>query len=312
MLGRAPTKSARWPLAPRSCRVRSSTQAPSVSSRSHRGEIEDDAALVADGGEEIGDAALDRRRLIGGPARRQASRAARRRCWSIRQPAVRGRRRSWPRRPVSRPVPERVDTASKRREVEAWFNAAWPGMLSRMLRWAAMRLLTIAIERFPIAGRLHHRPRLPHRGRRGHGRDHRRATAARAAANACPTPATARPSRASPRRSRRSGAAIEAGLDRARSAGAAAAGRRPQRARLRALGPRGEAAAACRRMSAPASPACGPVDDRLHHQPRRARRRWPAAARKRGDRPILKIKLGGARATSRGSPPCAPPRPTRP
>ena len=31
-------------------------------------EIEDDAPLVADGRDEVGDAALDRRRLVGGPA----------------------------------------------------------------------------------------------------------------------------------------------------------------------------------------------------------------------------------------------------
>ena len=65
---RAPTKSAEWPL--RAEIVPGPVEHPGAERVEpfDRGEIEDDAALVADGGEEIGDAALDRRRLIGGPA----------------------------------------------------------------------------------------------------------------------------------------------------------------------------------------------------------------------------------------------------
>ena len=101
-----------------------------------------------------------------------------------------------------------------------------------------------------------------------------------AAANACPTPATAR-------RLDSVAAQIE-GLPRAvrprRAAAPAAGRRRPQRGRLRALGPRGEAH---RRAGSGSSPACraGPGDHRLHAVARhpggdaRRRRRGTPTAR---------------------------------
>ena len=73
-----------------------------------------------------------------------------------------------------------------------------------------MRRLTIATERFPIAGAFTIARGAAHRGRRGHGRDRATATPS-GAANACPMPATARPSKASLPRSRRSGARSRAG-----------------------------------------------------------------------------------------------------
>ena len=102
-----------------------------MSSRSTDDEIEDDAALVADGGEEIGDAALDRRRLIGGPA------AGKRRAQLVADLVDRQLRFA---NDVARgqgvlfPVPS---PACRYRfeagEVEAWLTG-WPGMLSRMVK----------------------------------------------------------------------------------------------------------------------------------------------------------------------------------
>ena len=143
-----------------------------------------------------------------------------------------------------------------------------------------MRLLTVAIERFPIAGRF-----IIARGARTEA--------------VVVTVAITEGDAVGPRRMRalcplrrdrrrrgcgdRGAAARDRGRARPRRApGSDAAGRRPERPRLRALGPRRQAErrpGPCERRHRP--PAAGL--DRLHHQPRRTRRN--GRRRPQGERP---------------------------
>ena len=95
------------------------------------------------------------------------------------------------------------------------------------------------------------------------------------------------------RRSRLMRAAIEAGADRGAVAAAPAARRGAQRARLRALGSRGQAlgipAYRARRPAAALRPSRPPSRCRSARP-----RRWRRPPRQRRAHPLLKVKLGGA------------------
>ena len=167
-------------------------------------------------------------------------------------------------RPLRRIAAGTTDNHNGRAARRARFVLARPSDVSRAMRHGRFRLqlrtamspapisLTVRTERWPIAGTLHDQPRRQDRGR-GRGRRTDRRPPSRAAANACPMRATARPSTASSPRSRRCGRARA----RPRPHGAAtgdAGRRRAQRARLRVLGSRGQARRHARPMSSPASP----------------------------------------------------------
>ena len=155
---------------------------------------------------------------------------------------------------------------------------------------------------------LHHLAWLEDRSRGHHLHDHRRWRAP-AAANACPTGATARRWKAcarqieavAPTRSRRRRPRRPADAD--------AGGRGAQRGRLRAVGPGGQARAAfaCRDTRRPAPPRA--ARDRLHAVARRRRRRWP---HRRAPMPRGRCSRSrsAAKATSRASARWSRPRPT--
>ena len=122
------------------------------------------------------------------------------------------------------------------------------------------------------------------------------------AANACPIPATARPSRAS-RRDRGDAARSSPGS----TATALQARCRPARRATRSTARSGTSrpsAPACRPGSSPGSPR----RDRCRPPTRSAsarRRRWREAAASAAQRPLLKLKLGGDGDLGRVSRPCA-------
>ena len=162
------------------------------------------------------------------------------------------------------------------------------------------RDLNVARRALADPRRVYHLARREARGRRGGG-DHQRRRPSAAEANASLTPATARASRAWL-------AAIEAARrhrDRPRprrDSGLAAAGRRAQRARLRAVGFRGEEIGpergrACRSCAAPrrARPPSPSRSPRL--------RRWRPARTRSCALSVAQAQAWRRRATRRGSPP---------
>ena len=153
------------------------------------------------------------------------------------------------------------------------------------------RSLTVAIERFPIAGDLHHRARA--RARRPRSSPRRSGTAPRpAAANACPMRVMARPSTGvaatiehAERRDRRR-------ADPGGFAGRPPRRRRPQRARLRALGPRRQTCRECA-PHVTAGLSRWPPATTAYTISLAAPAAMAGAARAAAERPILKIKFGG-------------------
>ena len=133
-------------------------------------------------------------------------------------------------------------------------------------------------------------------------------TVSAAAANACPIRATARPSRAWRPRSRRCAPRIAAGLSRRGAARGACRRRRPQRARLRLVGPRGQALRQPRSCDGRADPLAA-RHDRLHDQPRHARGDGRRGARRPPTGRCSRSSSAAPTATSSASRPCAGRRP---
>ena len=130
------------------------------------------------------------------------------------------------------------------------------------------------VESWPIAGSLRHQPRRQDRGAGGGRGTCRRTAVIRAAANACPMPAMARArKRSSPRDREPCAARSRRASTRSELQTRHAAGRRPQCARLRFLGSRGQARRSARYELAGLPPP-QPLDHRLHDLARHARTRW--------------------------------------
>ena len=228
----------------------------------------------------------DRRRSARRPAParpssgRQASPRSSSPIWSIVEPAAREPTSLVAKASCSPSFPAcryRFDSGRSRGVVDGMARqcrAAW------LRRGRECVSLTVAIERFPIAGAFTIARGVAHRGRRGHGDDRARA-APSGAANACPMRRygeTVEGVAAAIEALRR---AIEGGLDREALAGRHAAGRRPQRARLRAVGPRRQACRRAGAMSRAGLDRLAAGDDRLHDQPRRRPTRWRTPPRRR-------------------------------